>query len=654
MGHGKMDIKKTLNDVFGFEQFLPGQEEIVQRVVKGRSCLAVFPTGQGKSLCYQLSSLLLPGLTLVVSPLVALMKDQVDFLLSRSIKAARLDSSLSQEEFVQVQKSLSSNELKLLYVSPERFANERFLFSLRRLKISMMVVDEVHCISEWGHNFRPDYLKLTNIIKDLQIPQALGLTATATPKVAEDIQAAFAIAPEDFVLTGFYRANLILRFSPSSDPLATLLDRLSTRKKAATIVYVTLQATAERVAAALVKAGYAANAYHAGLKDEERHKVQDWFMAASEATVVATIAFGMGIDKADIRYVYHYNLAKSLENYAQEIGRAGRDGKDAVCETLGGQQDLTVLENFVYGDTPEPAAIKEMLADISGEDELFSLSIYQSSHTYDIRNLVMSTLLTYLELENIIASTGPFYTSYKFIPQRSSEQIFAPFNPERVKFLKAIFSCAKKGNKWFSLDIDEVITKTGADRKKIVAALNYLEGQGDLVLQVAGSMRGYRSIRRLTIVELEELSAKLVERFSVREKNDISRINQVVDLVNHTSCQTNFLLEYFGEHRSQICGHCEFCLAKESEDSTAVKGEIKTKQSSVHWDKWEEKINNIQAENYPALLSARQLARFLCGIYSPQSVRAKLTRHASFGLLAELPFLKVLEHMQSVDKKTDE
>ncbi len=639
------DIFATLRDVFEFDRFLPGQEEIVKKIISGRSCLAVFPTGQGKSLCYQLSSLHLPGLTLVVSPLVALMKDQVDFLTGRSMKAARLDSTLNREEFARIRDALSRNELKLLYVAPERFANERFLTSLQRMQISMMVVDEVHCISEWGHNFRPDYLKLAAIIRGLRIPQVLGLTATATPKVAEDIRAAFDIAPEDFVLTGFYRPNLTLRFSPSSDPMAVLLDRLAARPAGPTIVYVTLQATAEKVAESLRNGGYAARAYHAGMKDEDRHAVQDWFMASSAAVVVATIAFGMGIDKADIRYVYHYNLAKSLENYAQEIGRAGRDGKTAVCETLGGSQDLTVLENFVYGDTPEPAAIRQIVTDISREEDSFSLSIYEMSHTHDIRSLVVSTLLTYLELENVIASTGPFYTSYTFIPQRSSAEIFAPFDTERVNFLKNVFSCARKGKKWFRLDIDEVIAKTHADRKRIVAALNYLEDQGDLVLKVAGARHGYRVLRRLSRQELDRLAEKLADRFTRREKNDIDRIHQVVSLINHPGCRTNFLLDYFGEQRDKDCGHCEFCLAETNEKSRAEETTIDTARPLPRWEEWEERIQHVLAENHAALQSPRQQARFFCGIRSPQSSRAGLQRHAAFGLLAELPFVDVLKKM---------
>jgi len=418
-----MTIQDTLKHTFGFETFLPGQEAVINRIIDGRSVLAIFPTGKGKSLCYQLSGLHLNGLTLVVSPLMALMKDQVDFLQGRKIPAARLDSSLSREEDAGVKTDLAHNRLKLLYVAPERFSNERFLAMLRRLPLALLVIDEAHCISEWGHNFRPDYLKLAALSRALKIPVTLALTATATPKVADDIRAAFAIRSEDLIHTGFYRPNLTLRFSPSKDPLRLLAERLAARPPAATIVYVTLQATAELVAESLRKHNHSARAYHAGMQDEDRQAVQDWFMASSNGIVVATIAFGMGIDKADIRFVYHYNLPKSLENYAQEIGRAGRDSKQAVCEMLGSGQDLIVLENFVYGDTPEPTDLNDLLQAILREEERFSLSVHEISATYDIRPLVVNTLLTYLELEGIIESTGPFYTSYKFAPHRPISDI---------------------------------------------------------------------------------------------------------------------------------------------------------------------------------------------------------------------------------------
>ena len=244
------EIQASLRQVFGFSSFLKGQEEVISRVMDNHSTLAVFPTGQGKSLCYQLPALLLPGLTLVVSPLMALMKDQVDFLLDKDIAAARLDSSLGPEELQLVYEKLRRGELKLLYVAPERFANERFLALISQCSISLMVIDEAHCISEWGHNFRPDYLKLAELTRTLGVSTVLTLTATATPAVSEDIRSAFAIKEEDHIQTGFYRPNLTLRFSPGPEPLTTLLAGLQEHQSGGgpAIVYVTLQATAGNVA----------------------------------------------------------------------------------------------------------------------------------------------------------------------------------------------------------------------------------------------------------------------------------------------------------------------------------------------------------------------------------------------------------------------
>jgi ATP-dependent DNA helicase RecQ len=643
-------IHHTLATIFGFEQFLPGQEEVISRVTASNSVLAVFPTGQGKSLCYQLSALHLEGLTLVVSPLMALMKDQVDFLQARQIPAARLDSSLSREEFARINIDLSNNRLKLLYVAPERFGNERFLMMLRRLPISLLVIDEAHCISEWGHNFRPDYLKLAAIGKELRVPVTLALTATATQQVATDIRAAFAIRPEDFILTGFYRPNLTLRLSPAREPLPVLFDRLVARPPGAAIVYVTLQATAEQVAAALCQQGHAAKAYHAGMKDEERQAVQEWFMRSPHAIVVATIAFGMGIDKADIRYVYHYNLPKSLENYAQEIGRAGRDNKQAICEMLGGDQDLKVLENFIYGDTPEPTVVGELLKIIFAEEELFSLSIHELSQAYDIRPLVINTLLTYLELDKYIESTGPFFTSYKFLPHRSSSEILARFDSERAAFLRRLFACARKGKKWFTLDVDEAKVKLAAGRGKVVAALHYLEEQKDIELQVAGARHGFRLARRPAPAEIDRLAARLQERFLNREKNDILRLQQVISLVCHNGCQTRYLLGYFGERRPENCGHCEFCLSGIDRNAAWAETLVSGKAHPIA-EPLQERMRATMAEQHGALSTPRQQARFFCGIPSPATSRARLRQHQSFGLLAAIPFVEVLKWLEDTSRQ---
>ena len=390
------EINLILRETFGFGAFRDGQREVVQHLLAGRSALAVFPTGGGKSLCYQLPAMTFDGMTLVVSPLIALMKDQIDFLVGKGVRAARLDSSLGAEETRDVWDDLWNRRLKLLYVAPERFASERFIQRIRRSSISLMVIDEAHCISEWGHNFRPDYLKLAALSRELHAKRVLALTATATRSVAEDICSNFSIHPDAYINTGFHRPNLIMRAIPcsASERDAFLVNCLRERARGATIVYVTLQKTAEQMAEYLSGHGIDARAYHAGMDGELRHDVQDWFMASPDAVVVATIAFGMGIDKSDIRYVYHYNMPKSLENYMQETGRAGRDGAESCCDLLMCPEDVATLENFTYGDTPTPGAVRSLVDYLLEQPDVFDVSVYELSNEYDIRNLVVSTLLT--------------------------------------------------------------------------------------------------------------------------------------------------------------------------------------------------------------------------------------------------------------------
>ena len=343
-----------LKSKFGFDTFRAGQLETIEILLAGRSAAAIFPTGSGKSLCYQLTALLLPGLTLVISPLLALMKDQIDSLQARDINAERLDSSLTEEKYREVSNAIRSGQLKMLFVSPERLTNERFLNLIRGQKISLLAVDEAHCISAWGHNFRPDYLKLAQAVESLNVERVLALTATATPKVSDDMAAAFKILTDDVVNTGFYRPNLEFRVTSceSDERDLLLLKRFRERPPGPSIVYVSLQKDAENAANFLVANGFNAAPYHAGLKTEQRSATQEAFMAGNITIICATIAFGMGVDKADIRYVYHYHLAKGFESYLQETGRAGRDGAPAICELFACVSDCTTLENFVYGDTP--------------------------------------------------------------------------------------------------------------------------------------------------------------------------------------------------------------------------------------------------------------------------------------------------------------
>jgi ATP-dependent DNA helicase RecQ len=625
---------QALRDRFGHDTFRAGQEPVIRALLDGRSALAVFPTGGGKSLCYQLPALLLDGLTLVVSPLIALMKDQVDALTARGIAAARLDSTLDADELSGLYARLESGAIRLLYIAPERFANEAFRQRLKRLPICLVAIDEAHCISEWGHNFRPDYLKLAKILRRLKVPRVLALTATATPKVAREIRKHFHIAAADHIQLSFHRSTLDLRVTPcaAADRKALLLDRLTSLDGAA-IVYVTRQETAEEVATYLAKNGLSVRAYHAGLPAEFRAEAQGSFMAGGTRIIVATIAFGMGIDKADIRAVFHYNLPKSLENHTQEIGRAGRDGQPAICEMLACGDDLTVLENFIYSDTPSPRALGNLLDRVLRLGTVFDVSPYDLSSVCDIRPGVIATIMSYLEIDGILEATGGSYATYRAKQLASVDQIRAGRAPAESKFIQRLLDSGEGKRGWIHFNPTELAEEFRVPRDKIVSTLNALHVMGDIALNVSGSRHGYKL--KKSPGDLKELCERLAAKFQAREAADLARLQKVLGLSAHRACLTGYLTRHFGEVLPEPCGHCDRCRGI---PATTIRARKPRRPSDADLIAVRELVAGHQA----ALGTPRQLARFLCGMASPATTRARLRGHPAFGLLADLPFADVL------------
>ncbi|AYO18977.1 RecQ family ATP-dependent DNA helicase [Vibrio owensii] len=632
-------LQQTLQSVFGFDSLRPGQQPVIEAVMNGHSAAAIFPTGSGKSLCYQLPATQLPHLTLVISPLLALMKDQLSFLQGRGIAAASIDSSQSREETQQVMAGVKNGHIKILMISVERLKNERFREFIRQIPLSLMVVDEAHCISEWGHNFRPDYLKLPQYQLELNIPQTLLLTATATPAVIEDMQSKFDIASENITVTGFYRSNLDISVLPCEEEnkLTQLSDIIATAPKLPTIVYVTQQQTAEQVANSLIRLGINAHAYHAGMKSDIREKIQQQFMDSQIDCIVATIAFGMGVDKSDIRRVIHFDLPKSIENYAQEIGRAGRDGQRSECILLGNTSGLTVLENFVYGDTPEPSSINYVLEQIRENTPQWEVMALRLSRDSNIRQLPLKTLLVYLELAKVIEAKYSYFAEYRFKFLQDRSFILNQFQGERRQFIEAIFACSTKAKVWCQVDLEALWMNYQSERSRVVAALDYFHQNGWIELESKQLTDVYSVLPAPQ--NQQATSQHLVELFQSKEQKDIERIHTMLNLFQSSDCLSYQLAHYFADHNAPTqCGHCSVCRGQ-----VASFPQPQQEQPELaHLSAWVDEFVQLS----PTAISHAAVARFLCGISTPIITQLKASKLRGYGAMANVSFEHVLKQVE--------
>ncbi|KAI0120770.1 ATP-dependent DNA helicase [Hypoxylon sp. NC0597] len=652
--------KSILNENFGYNNFRHEQFSAIKSVLRGENVLVVFPTGAGKSLCYQIPAVAFekidatrddrnsidPGITIVVSPLIALMKDQVDALLRKGMPAACLDSTKTYEQTQEIKAGIREGRLRLIYCAPERLNNEGFVESMKHVPggIRLVAVDEAHCISEWGHSFRPDYLKVARFVTEIKAERVICLTATATPRVADDVAKAFNISQSNIFRTSPYRPNLQLlaeSVRTKQDKYPKMFNFLR-EHPGPTLVYVTLQKQAELLADDLKDEGFDAVAFHAGLKTENKTQIQDSFMAGRVNIVVATIAFGMGIDKPDIRNILHFDLSGSVEEYSQQIGRAGRDGETSYCMFYICPEDFYLRENFARGDLPSRKSLRQLLEEIfreqaihTPEGQVIKLNQTALGQNYDIRASPLGLLLATLELRfGLIRAITPEYSSYQF---EARPEYYHLARSDRTLEGNAIFSGAIKAIKWHHIDVNAVASAAGLLRVDIVRKLNDYHDRGIIFLKASGIENRFKILKEFpsTPEELEEMTDKVYTEMESREQDALRRTQQVVDLITADKCFALALAEHFGmglpENKTR-CGHCTHCL-------TGKRVVLPPKPTPpVDIAGIREILTVCDVRDDP-----RFLARVAFGIKSPRVFQLKLQKKDIFGSLADHDFESLLK-----------
>jgi len=560
-----LDFQPALKQ-FGLSSFRPGQQEVVQAVLSGHDCLCVMPTGGGKSLCYQLPSRLRPGLTIVVSPLIALMKDQVDALAKRGIPACLINSTLTTTEQHQRLEEVSQGKYALLYVAPERLRNSRFLDVIRATPVQLLAVDEAHCISEWGHDFRPDYARIGRFREALGGVQTIALTATATPRVQKDIAEILRLRhPKSFV-TGFARENLYLGSvycNGDRDKDRALVEFLK-NEAGSGIIYAATRKRCESLVEYLTdQLKISIGAYHAGLTPDQRRSVQEQFMSNKLKAIVATNAFGMGIDKSDLRYVIHYNLPGSLEAYYQEAGRAGRDGLPSKCVVLFASQDRNIQEFFIENANPPRELIEKVYEFLCQRTEdPIELTAQEMRETIDVpqsTEAVSSSLQVLSKtsvIERLEASGG--LAMVRLTSNLPSVVDMLPKAAEnRRKVLRAVErAIGDRRDEAVYVHPRWLMQQTGMERDTLGRYLNELKGLDCFEYVPPFRGRAIHFRRRNVPFDSLQIDFKTLDE---RKKADFEKLDQVVAFAQSRRCRQLSILQYFGDPAAKPCGRCDRC-----------------------------------------------------------------------------------------------
>jgi ATP-dependent DNA helicase RecQ len=563
--------RNILTQYWGFSSFRPLQEEIIDAVLKQEDVLALLPTGGGKSVCFQIPALLQEGLCLVITPLIALMKDQVNSLKKRGIAAGSVHTGMHRDEIESVYSNCLTGKIKFLYISPERLNNDAFLFVITRLKVNLITVDEAHCISQWGYDFRPPYLHIAKIRELLTEAPVLALTATATPNVANDIMDKLNFKKANIYKASFERKNISYNVFKENDKIGRLI-RLLQNETGSAIVYVRNRRKTRELAEILSKNNIKAIFYHAGLDAHTRDKKQKEWTKGTTRVIVATNAFGMGIDKADVRQVIHYDLPDCIESYFQEAGRAGRDTKTAVASLLVSNTDIANAKKRMNESFPSMKTIRNVynalgnylqIPEGSGKDTGYDFGIADFSKQYSFNILEVYSSIRFLEREGFIfyiESAGKF--SKLFIPvNKETLYRYMVEHPESDQLLKEVLrSYGGVFTDYISINETQLAKRAGMKRDEVVKKLNYLS-KSTLLKYVP-----IRTKPQLVYV-LERLSLKNIQLSKENYKNQKAaaeiRLQSLLDfLSNSIQCRSQQLLHYFGQNKVKRCGICDVCLEK--------------------------------------------------------------------------------------------